>query len=73
MQLPRWLRADDQAEAITPAQIAAPAHTPRRWREAATFVMLAVLVCPVVTVLCIGAYGFAFWTYFRFAGLPGPW
>ena len=45
----------------------------RRLREAASFVVLAIVVCPIVTVAVVGAYGFAFWTYFRLTGLPGPW
>jgi nitrate reductase NapE len=48
------------------------ASEPQKWREAMTFVILAILIWPIIAVAFVGAYGLAFWSYFMLAGPPGP-
>jgi nitrate reductase NapE component len=35
------------------------------------FFILAVVIWPILVSAFVGAYGFAFWTYFMLAGPPG--
>ena len=33
---------------------------------------IAVLMWPIIAVVFVGTYGFAFWVYFILSGPPGP-
>jgi len=48
------------------------ADQPSRWRELLVFFVLAVLMWPIIAVVFVGTYGFAFWVYFILNGPPGP-
>ena len=43
-----------------------------RGQELLTFFVLAVLMWPIIAVVFVGTYGFAFWVYFILSGPPGP-
>lgn len=45
---------------------------PRRWREIAMFLFLAVVIWPFVAVAVVGGWGFLVWMYFILTGPPGP-
>lgn len=44
----------------------------RRRREALTFLILAVLIWPFITVGVVAGWGFVVWMYYLFTGPPGP-
>ncbi len=44
----------------------------RKWRETVMFFVLAVLIWPFLASAFVGAYGLAFWIWFRLNGPPGP-
>lgn len=41
-------------------------------RELLTFLFLAVVIAPVLSIAIVGGYGFLVWIYQIFAGPPGP-
>jgi nitrate reductase NapE len=45
---------------------------PRRWREIAMFLILAVVIWPFIAVGVVAGWGFVVWMYYLATGLPGP-
>ncbi len=50
---------------------AAPGATRRR-RELLSFLFLAVVLAPIISVAFVGSYGLVIWVYQMFNGPPGP-
>lgn len=44
----------------------------RRRRELLSFVFLAVVLAPIISVAFVGSYGLVIWIYQMFNGPPGP-
>jgi nitrate reductase NapE len=50
-----------------------PASDPtRRRREFMSFIFLAVVLAPIMSVAFVGSYGLVIWIYQMFNGPPGP-
>lgn len=44
----------------------------RRRRELLSFIFLAVVLAPIISVAFVGSYGLVIWVYQMFNGPPGP-
>jgi periplasmic nitrate reductase NapE len=51
---------------------AAQGLPPSRREELLTFILLAVVIWPILTIGVVGGYGFLVWMYQLIAGPPGP-
>jgi periplasmic nitrate reductase NapE len=63
---------DRRANMTVPESASLAPDATRRRRELLSFLFLAVVLAPIVSVAFVGGYGFIIWIYQMFAGPPGP-
>ena len=49
-----------------------PTERPTRAQELRAFLVLAMVMVPVLSVMVVGGYGFLVWMFQLLAGPPGP-
>lgn len=62
----------DRMEKYLGSEMATTAEPRDKRRELLTFLFLAVVIAPVLSIAIVGGYGFLVWIYQIFAGPPGP-